>query len=143
MRAEFYRRAAGDQIVGTARWSAGSRPSIQAEGQEERDRLERIFRLTPVVVDDPSLRSFGTFGPNVLQPGSLQWFQAAARTRGLAEGLGVRLVDEEEAAMGWEPAGAYRPFPAAIERKVTVGGPGAGRERTQPEAPGPEAKPAG
>jgi hypothetical protein len=77
-----------------------------------------------VVVDDPSLRSVGTSGPVVLQPGSLRWFQAAARIRGQQQGLAVRFVAEEQGAMGWDPAGAYRTFPEAAERRVLVGGAG-------------------
>jgi hypothetical protein len=92
------------------------------------EALERIFRHIPVVLDDPSLRTVGTSGPVLLQPGSLRWFQAAARIRGWKEGLVVRFVPEDPGAMGWDPAGAYRTFPEAIERKVRVGGPGLGAE---------------
>jgi hypothetical protein len=74
----------------------------------------------------------------VLPPGSLRWFQAAARVRGQTEGLSVRFVDQEQGAMGWDPAGAYRPVLEAIERKVRIGGP---RQEQQPGEARPDAEP--
>jgi hypothetical protein len=133
VRADFLRPNAPDRILGSARWTDGGRVSTEAPDQESHRILERIFRSAPVAVEDPSLRSFGTAGPIVLQPGSLRWFQAAARHRASAEGLIVRFVDEEQGAMGWDPAGAYRPFAEAIERKVNLGGP---RERRSDTAGG-------
>jgi hypothetical protein len=123
VRAEFYRPESPGDVVGSASWTA-SNISVSAASAPDRPALERIFRHVPVVVDDPSLRSVGTSGPVVLQPGSLRWFQAAARIRGQREGLGVRFVAEEQGAMGWDPAGAYRTFPEAAERRVLVGGAG-------------------
>jgi hypothetical protein len=120
VRAEFYRPEATDGVVGSASWW-GAEFSLSAASPEGREALQRIFRPTPVVVDDPSLRPFGTTGPAVLQPGSLQWFQAAARTRSPVEGLAVRFVADEHGAMGWDPAGAYRTFTEAIERRVLIG----------------------
>jgi hypothetical protein len=45
---------------------------------------------------------------------------AAARVRGEAEGLKARFVQNEEGAMGWDPAGAYRTFMASAERLAAV-----------------------
>jgi len=81
-----------------------------------RTALRRVFQRTAVVVDDAALRSNGTSGPATLQPGSLRWFTAVARARGEAEGFHVRFLPEAPAAMGWDPAGAYRPFSDTIER---------------------------
>jgi hypothetical protein len=119
VKAEFYRPEAPVEIVGWARWP-DVEDSSSAASPAGRESLERIFRRSPIVVDDPSLRTFGTAGPAVLQPGSLRWFQAAARIRSSAEGLAVRFVAEEDDAMGWDPAGAYRAFPDAMERRVRI-----------------------
>jgi hypothetical protein len=116
VRAEFYRDAQGSQeLIGTATWT-GSGVAVDPRTDEARSVLARVFRSTAVVVDDPSLRSFGTRGEVVLQPGSLQWFLAAARTRGSGEGLRVRFVAEDASALGWDPAGAYRTFTSSAER---------------------------
>jgi hypothetical protein len=109
MKAEFVRQDAPDQVVGMAIWAPG-RPVIESGHDDVRTSLGRIFRPVPVVVDDPSLRSFGTSGPVLLQPGSVRWFRAAAESRAGAEGLSVRFVAPADAAMGWDPAGAYRTF---------------------------------
>ncbi len=120
MRAAFYRPEAPDSIIGSAVWKADG-IDVEAEDESVRRAIRRIFRPTPVVFDDPSLRSYGTAGPVVLPPGSLQWFRAAAEARSDSERLGVRLVPESEGAMGWDPAGAYRTFNDAIERKARIG----------------------
>lgn len=116
MRAEFFHPDSPDRTVGAATWD-GSRARIDAEDEAARAALQRIFRPTPVSVDDPALRSAGTTGPVVLPPGSLRWLLAAARTRSAAEGMAVRLVPEPREAVGWDPAGAYRTFGEAVERK--------------------------
>jgi len=71
--------------------------------------LGAIFRPTPVVVDDASLRPLGTSGEVVLEPGSLEWFRAALSTRSPALGLAVRFVTDEIEG-GWDPAANYRTF---------------------------------
>ncbi len=118
MRAEFFRADAPDQVVATATWDGRSvaiaAAADPAGGPDQTSTLARIFRPTPVVADDPSLRPVGSSGPVVLEAGDLRWFMAAARTRGAAEGLGVRLVVDEPRGMGWDPAGAYRPFLQAV-----------------------------
>ena len=119
MLAEFYRENAPDEVLGRAAWDA-SGVSIDAEDESIRSSLSRIFRPVPVVVDDPSLRSYGTSGPVQFPPGGLLWFRAAAEARAAAEELRVRLVPQSRGAMGWDPAGAYRTFNRQIERKELV-----------------------
>jgi hypothetical protein len=94
---------------------------IEAPDESVRRAIQSVFRPTPVVIDDPSMRSYGTVGPVLLTPGSLQWFRAAAEARSEAAGLRVRFVPGSEGAMGWDPAGAYRTFNDAIERKARIG----------------------
>jgi len=91
---------------------------MQSDDDHVAKALWRIFRPTAVAVDDPALRTAGTAGPVVLAPGSLQWFLVAARVRAEAEGLRVRFVPEARTAMGWDPAGAYRPFGDTVARIV-------------------------
>jgi hypothetical protein len=148
VRAEFYRPEDPDLVLATARYGEGSFELEGSDG-ELRDALARIFHPAPVAVDDPSLRQAGTTGPTVFPPGSLAWFQTAARARSAPEGLGVRLVPEEERAMGWDPAGAYRSFSDTLVRRVSIGGPERAAEREAgerrpkgergPSAPGTEA----
>jgi hypothetical protein len=130
MRAEFYRPDAPDAPLATVRYLDGT-VEVGADDARTRDVLARVFHASPVAVDDPALRTAGTSGPAVVQPGSLPWFQAAARTRGAAEGLTVRFVPEEEAAVGWDPAGAYRTFTDAVARRIRLGGPA---QTPEPEA---------
>ena len=119
MRAVFYGEDDPKKVVVAARWN---RRGVEVAGDAEMQaRVRRIFRATPVVVDDPVFRASGTSGPVVLHPGTLLWFRAAAQIRGKAEGLNVRFVPEGQDAMGWDPAGAYRPFSEAIERKELSG----------------------
>jgi hypothetical protein len=120
MQAEFYRKEAPDQVVGMATWG-GSAVVVEAEDDSVRESLAHIFRPVPVLIDDPSLRSFGAAGPVQLAPGSLSWFRAAAEARAKDEGLRVRLVPLPGGAMGWEPAGAYRTFDNQVERRELIG----------------------
>lgn len=119
MRAEFYRADAPTQAVGWATW-AGTGVDVESKDDEAASAIRRVFRSLPVAVDDPALRSAGTAGPVVLQPGSLRWFTAAARARSEVEGLGVRFVSGETGSIGWDPAGAYRTFQAVVERDAAV-----------------------
>ena len=116
MLAEFYKEDAPEEVLGRATWD-GSGVSIDAEDESVRNSVARIFRPVPVLVDDPSLRSYVTSGPVELPPGGLLWFRAAAEGRSADQGLRVRLVPQSRGAMGWDPAGAYRPFNEQIERK--------------------------
>jgi hypothetical protein len=117
MRAEFYVPDAPDQVVGRARWGAQG-IEVEADHADARGKLDRIFRPTAVVVDDPALRSFGTSGPTVLQPGSLRWFHEAALARAKEDGLAARLVPET-VAVDYDPAGLYRTFDKQWERRET------------------------
>jgi hypothetical protein len=122
MRAAFYRLDDPDAVVGAASWT-GAGVDVEADDESARRAISRIFRPTPVVIDDPAMRSYGTAGPVLLSPGSPRWFRAAAETRSGAEGFGVRFIPESSGAMGWDPAGAYRTFDDAIERMARIGGP--------------------
>jgi hypothetical protein len=130
VRAIFFSPDAADVVVGSAVWRAG-RIHIEADDESIDQVIRRIFRSTPVAIDDPSMRSYGASGPVVLSPGSLRWFRAAADVRAQAEGLGVRFVPESEGAMGWDPAGSYRTFNDAIERMDRIGN----RPGTEPVQP--------
>jgi hypothetical protein len=116
VRAAFFKPDSPDHIVGIATWD-GAGVRIEAADDAARTVLSRIFRPTAISIDDPALRTAGASGPVVSPPGSLPWFQAAARTRSPAEGLSVRLVPEGRVTMGWDPAGAYRTFGEVIEQK--------------------------
>lgn len=105
MRAEFFRPDDPETVVGTADWD-GVRVLISAGDDDHRSSLQRVFRLSPVPVDDASRRALGTSGPVVAEPGDLDWFLAAAEVRGAEQGLGVRLMPETQG--GWDPAGDYR-----------------------------------
>lgn len=148
MRVDLYRPDDTERVLASVRYLDGTL-EIGANDDRTREALDRIFHRSPVVVDDPAQRSAGTSGPAVMQPGSLPWFLAAARLRGNAEGLAARVVPEEELAMGWDPAGAYRTFAEALDRRVRIGGPArtpepeAGETRPEgergPSTPGTEA----
>lgn len=120
MRAEFFRPEEPDRVLGSAAWG-GARLSVDSADEEIASAVWRIFRPTAVAVDDPSFRTAGTAGPVVLPPGSLMWFQAAARVRSQTEGIAVRFVPEGRDGVGWDPAGAYRLFSDAIDRNERVG----------------------
>jgi hypothetical protein len=123
VRVEFLRDEDGTlRVAAAATWN-GASVEFEAGDQQARELLERIFRPAPVSVDDPSLRSFGTRGEVILQPGSLRWVMAAARTRGEAEGLRVRFVSTGPTGVGWDPAGAYRTFASAAERLAAIPSP--------------------
>jgi hypothetical protein len=114
VQAVFFPSEHPDQVVGRATW-AEPRVRIEADDEGVKETLARIFRPIPVVVEDASLRTAGTSGTVLLQPGSLNWFMAAARSRAEAEGLAVRLVSGVEAGLGWDPAGTYRTFASQVE----------------------------
>lgn len=116
MRAEFFDPQTPDQVVGAAEWD-GRTVHIEAGDGAARERLERVFRLTAVPINDPASRPEGSSGRTVLEPGDLQWFAAAARVRGDREGLAVHLVSRSPG--GWDPAGAYRPMGAWLARRET------------------------
>jgi hypothetical protein len=96
-------------------WRDG-RIVVEADDEELAARLRRAFRFTPVVTDDPSLRSAGTRGASVLEPGDLDWVRAVALVRVPAEvGLVPRFVTGSQAG-GYDPAANYRRFREQVER---------------------------
>lgn len=101
MRAEFFRRDAPDRVVGTAEWD-GRHAAVEADDEEVRTALRRVFRPSPVATSDPATRPAGASGQTVVQPGDLEWFRVAARVRGEREGLSVRFVTD--VAGRWDPA---------------------------------------
>jgi hypothetical protein len=121
MRAEFHREDQPEAVVGSARWTPEG-VEIEADDPKVRRAIGRIYRGTNVVVDDAALRSFGTTGPEVLDPGNLRWFLAATKARSGAEKLGFRLSPNPGRRMGWDPAGAYRRFSEQVERSERIAG---------------------
>jgi hypothetical protein len=113
MRAELYRPDTPEVVVAVATWKRGEAelevldPSV--------DGLDRLFRATPVVVDDASERRQGTSGEVLLDPGTLEWFRAALLTRGAELGLATRFVPGSVRG-GWDPAAQYRTFSEQVER---------------------------
>ena len=116
MRAEFFRPRTPETVIGTVEWD-GRQPRIEAKNSAVRDVLARIFRPTPVPVDDASTRPLGASGETLLEPGDLDWFIAAGRTRSKVERLGVRFVASMPG--GWDPAGSYRPMRAWVEQQAS------------------------
>ena len=116
MLAEFTRPDDPDEVIGRATWD-GASVNIDAKDEGVRDALGRVFRPSAVLVDSAHLRSFGASGPELMAPGSLRWFIAAAESRSVAEGLAARLTPDTHGTMGWDPAGAYRSFAASVERR--------------------------
>jgi hypothetical protein len=94
----------------------GDRVHVEADDPADAEAVRRVFRPTPLVVDDPAARGPGTTGPVQHQPGSLAWFRAAATVRGPAEtGMAVRL-DAGTMEGGFDPAANYRDFEEQIAR---------------------------
>ncbi|HEX6399142.1 MAG TPA: hypothetical protein VF108_01560 [Actinomycetota bacterium] len=101
--------------VATVEWRRGQ-SVVEADDEELAAKLRRAFRLTPVVTDDPSLRSAGTRGVSVLAPGDLDWCRAVALVRVPAEvGLVPRFVSGPQVG-GFDPAANYRRFRDQVER---------------------------
>jgi hypothetical protein len=107
IRAELYLPDTPEVVVAVATWSEG-RAHLEAF-ERAPEGLERLFRPTPVVVDDASLRPLGASGEVMLEPGSLEWFRAALPARAGGLGLAVRFV-ADEIDNGWDPAANYRTF---------------------------------
>jgi hypothetical protein len=120
VRIEFHPPDEPDRVVGTAEWD-GRRVVADAEDDEVRTGIQRVFRPTPVVVDDPSLRPQGSRGEVALQPGSLAWFRSAGLARAGEIGLAARVVPGVVGPGGWDPAAAYRPFRDTVERVIASG----------------------
>jgi hypothetical protein len=99
MRADFFRAEDHETIVGSAEWD-GRRAVIEAEDDDVRAALERVFRSARVAV--PYRGPRGPEGETVVESGDLRWFRAAASMRGAQEGLAVRFVTD--VAGRWDPA---------------------------------------
>jgi hypothetical protein len=137
MRVEFHPPDEPERVVAEAVWD-DSRAVVQAPDEERRAAVERFFRLTPVVLEDPALRPRGSRGETVLQPGSLEWFRAAALTRAAESGLAARIVPEVAGPGGWDPAAAYRTFRESVDLLVGRSGrPGRANAEQRGDAPGP------
>jgi hypothetical protein len=113
VRAELHRPDAPDAVVAVATWD-GTQTRLDVKDPSV-PGLDRIFRTTPIAIDDPSLRHPGTSGPVVLQPGDLEWFRAALLTRAPELGLAVRFVSGAVVG-GFDPASQYRSFEEQVER---------------------------
>jgi hypothetical protein len=122
-RVEFHRPDDEERTtVATAIWSGGE-VVVSSADEDLRDPIVRAFRRTPVVVPRGADRHLGTSGPEVIQPGDLEWFRAAAFVRAPAEtGLVARLVTGEIGG-GFDPASNYRAFEEQIELLVERGDP--------------------
>jgi hypothetical protein len=117
MRAEFYDAGDREAVVAVARWD-GRTVHVDGADPDVVDRVRRVFRPTPVVVDDPALRPLASHGEAMIQPGTLEWFRTAATARGAESGLGVRIVPEVQGQGGWDPASAYRTFRQTVAHLV-------------------------
>jgi len=115
MKVEFYREDAPDDVVATASWN-GRDVAVESDDDALAALLTRSFRRTPIVTDDAAYRRLGTSGEVQIQPGSLEWFRAAAQVRATVEsGLPARLVPGITEG-GFDPAAGYRSFDDAVER---------------------------
>lgn len=101
MRAEFFRQDDPETVVATVSWARGG---VEIETQEDRvrERLEWMFRPSPVVVGG------GTPNERIEEPGGAEWFRAVLTERAADAGLPVRMVVGSPG--GWDPAGSYRPM---------------------------------
>jgi hypothetical protein len=111
---EFHTPEDPETVVATATWD-GSQASVESGDDEMAGKVWKVFRPTPVVVDDPAYRRLGTSGDVTVQPGSLEWFRASAQVRAPEAGLVARVVPEIVEG-GYDPAAGYRSFDDAMER---------------------------
>ena len=84
MKVELHRPDEPDAVVATVSWTDG-RPVVDTQDEALRVSLEKVFRQTPVVIDDASYRRQGTAGEVLIQPGDLEWFRAVVQARIPAE----------------------------------------------------------
>jgi hypothetical protein len=110
--------AAAPEVVGSASWD-GSRLEIEALDEEVRGALRTIFRRTALATEDASLRRRGTSGTVLLQPGTNEWFRAAAFERAPDVGLVARAVPGVEEGGGWDPAAQSTTFRRSVDRLET------------------------
>lgn len=118
MKVELHRPDQPDAVVATVNW-IDRQPVIETEDESLRATLQKVFRRTPVVIDDASYRRMGTAGEVLIQPGDLEWFRAVVQARIPAEtGLVGRFVPGITEG-GFDPAANYRTFEEQIERLTT------------------------
>jgi hypothetical protein len=118
MRVEFHDPEDPETVVGVGTWN-GRTVHVTSDDNDARDKIRRVFRLTPVVVDDAALRPLSAGGEAVIQPGSLEWFRTAAVARAPEAGLRARIVPEVQGHGGWDPASAYRTFRQTVALLVS------------------------
>ena len=102
----------------TISWTDG-RSVIDTPDDILRASLQKVFRRTPVVLDDASYRRLGTSGEVLIQPGDLEWFRALVQTRIPAETSLVARFVPGVTEGGFDPAAGYRTFEQQIERLTT------------------------
>lgn len=118
MKVELHRLDQPDAVVATVSWIDGQ-AVIDTEDDILRATLQKVFRRTPVVIDDASYRRMGTAGEVLIQPGDLEWFRAVVQARIPAEtGVAARFVPGITEG-GFDPAAGYRTFEDQIERLTT------------------------
>ena len=75
MKVDLFRPDEPDTVVATIAWADG-RAVVDTPDDILRASLQKVFRRTPVVLDDASYRRLGTSGEVLIQPGDLDWFRA-------------------------------------------------------------------
>jgi hypothetical protein len=121
MRIELYREDDPEHPVAGASWDGRTVGVDAGDDGDLRSKVQRMFRLTPVVVSDPAMLPQGSRGEVVVQPGTVGWFRAAAFARAGEVGLKVRVVPEVVGQGGWDPAASYRTFREQTDRVVASG----------------------
>jgi hypothetical protein len=118
VKVELHRLDQPDAVVATVSW-IGGQPVIDTEDDVLGTTLQKVFRRTPVVIDDASYRRMGTAGEVMIQPGDLEWFRAVVQARIPVEtSLAARFVPGITEG-GFDPAAGYRTFEEQIERLTT------------------------
>jgi len=118
MKVELHLPDEPDAIVATVGWIGGD-AVVDTDDDAIRTSLGKVFRRTPVVIDDASYRRLGTSGAVLIQPGDSGWFRAVVQSRLPAEaGLVGRFVPGVTEG-GFDPAAGYRTFEEQIERLTT------------------------
>jgi hypothetical protein len=118
VKVELHRPDEPDAVVATITWTGGE-PVVDTDDDRLRTSLNRVFRRTPVVIDDASYRRLGTAGAVLIQPGDLEWFRAVVHSRIPAEAGVVGRFVPGVTEGGYDPAAGYRTFEEQIERLTT------------------------
>lgn len=113
MRAELHPPDDPERVVAVATWD-GRHAHLEILDPSVAAPLARLFRPTPVVVDDGALRRRGTHGEVMIEPGTLEWFRAVVISRAIDAAFVARIVPGVTEG-GWDPAAQYRTFGEAIE----------------------------